>query len=44
LTSRDAHAGVSACGQTGSPCTTDLDCCVGWTCAGASMMMAGTCM
>ncbi|NNF44141.1 MAG: hypothetical protein HKN62_14070 [Phycisphaerales bacterium] len=44
LTSRDAVAGVSGCGQTGSPCATDLDCCVGWNCTGASMMMAGTCM
>ncbi|MBT8484124.1 MAG: hypothetical protein HKO59_05060 [Phycisphaerales bacterium] len=43
LTSRDAHAGVSGCGQTGSPCTTDLDCCVGWTCT-TSMMMVSACM
>ena len=27
-----AHAGISACGQTGSPCATDLDCCGGFIC------------
>ncbi len=27
-----AHAGISACGQTGSPCLTDADCCVGFFC------------
>jgi hypothetical protein len=26
------HAGLSACGQTGSPCTSDADCCVGFLC------------
>ena len=27
-----AHAGISGCGQTGSPCTTDADCCGGFIC------------
>ncbi|MBT8484123.1 MAG: hypothetical protein HKO59_05055 [Phycisphaerales bacterium] len=43
LTSREAVAGVSGCGQTGSPCSTDLDCCVGWNCQ-TSMMMVSACM
>ena len=25
-------AGPSGCGQTGSPCLNDPDCCVGWLC------------
>ena len=29
---RTAHAGVSGCGETGSPCTTDADCCAGFNC------------
>ncbi len=29
---RTATAGPSACGQTGSPCTTDADCCGGFLC------------
>ncbi len=33
-----AHAGPSACGQAGSPCATDLDCCGGFTCQTMSMM------
>ncbi len=36
---RTATAGPSACGQTGSPCATDLDCCGGFTCVDASTMM-----
>ena len=27
-----AHAGISGCGETGSPCTTDADCCPGFVC------------
>ena len=27
-----AHAGPSGCGQTGSPCATDADCCGGFLC------------
>ncbi len=27
-----AHAGISGCGQTGSPCLFDPDCCGGFTC------------
>ena len=27
-----AHAGISACGQDGSPCATDADCCTGFEC------------
>ena len=27
-----SYAGPSGCGQTGSPCATDGDCCGGWTC------------
>ena len=33
-----AHAGLSACGQTGSPCATGLDCCGGFTCVQMSGM------
>ena len=36
-----AHAGISMCGQTGSPCTDDPDCCVGFTCKVPGM---GSCM
>ena len=27
-----AHAGISMCGQTGSPCLVDADCCGGFLC------------
>ncbi len=27
-----AHAGISMCGQVGSPCATDVDCCGGFLC------------
>lgn len=27
-----AHAGISACGETGSPCQADADCCGGFVC------------
>ena len=33
-----AYAGPSACGQTGSPCATDLDCCVGFLCTQPNSM------
>ncbi len=33
-----AHAGISMCGQTGSPCATDLDCCGGFFCVQMSGM------
>ncbi len=29
---RTASAGISGCAQTGSPCATDADCCVGFAC------------
>jgi len=43
-----AHAGVSACGQTGSPCFGQNDCCGGFSCVDGmgemvSMGMVGTC-
>ena len=31
------YAGPSGCGQTGSPCNTDLDCCGGFSCLRPSM-------
>ena len=27
-----APAGISGCGEAGSPCTTDADCCAGFIC------------
>ena len=36
------YAGPSGCGQTGSPCATDLDCCGGFTCK--FMLGGGPCM
>ncbi len=36
-----AHAGISGCGETGSPCTTDADCCGGFTCQTGNMPCAG---
>ena len=38
---RTATAGPSACGQTGSPCATDLDCCGGFTCQTMAGMPCG---
>lgn len=38
---RTTYAGPSACGQTGSPCAVDGDCCVGWTCQFNGMPCAG---
>ncbi len=38
---RTASAGPSACGETGSPCATDLDCCGGFTCLQMSGMPCG---
>ncbi len=38
---RTATAGPSGCGQTGSPCTTDADCCAGFTCQTGNMPCAG---
>lgn len=35
---RTTYAGPSGCGQTGSPCATDLDCCGGFTCLRANGM------
>ncbi len=35
------YAGPSGCGQTGSPCNTDTDCCGGFTCRIPGM---GPCM
>ena len=32
LSSRRAYAGVSGCGQDGSICYGDNDCCNGWNC------------
>jgi len=32
-----SYAGPSGCGQTGSPCNTDLDCCGGFSCLKPSM-------
>ena len=29
---RPVHAGISGCGQTGSLCNTDADCCAGFFC------------
>ena len=29
---QNSYAGVSGCGQTGSPCDTDLNCCGGFFC------------
>ncbi|MCP3903373.1 MAG: hypothetical protein GY715_07030 [Planctomycetes bacterium] len=45
---QQAHAGLSVCGQTGSPCFGQNDCCGGWSCVngmGAMVMMGmmGTC-
>jgi hypothetical protein len=42
---QQAHAGVSACGTTGSPCTSNADCCGGFSCLdgmGEMVMMGGT--
>ena len=36
-----AHAGISGCGQTGSPCATDVDCCGGFTCQNMAGMPCG---
>ena len=35
---KTAHAGISACGEAGSPCATGLDCCGGFTCLQMSGM------
>ena len=35
---RKTYAGPSGCGQAGSPCNTDLDCCGGFNCQQPSMM------
>ena len=35
------YAGPSGCGETGSPCNIDGDCCVGWTCQLSGMACAG---
>jgi hypothetical protein len=32
------YAGPSACGQTGSPCNTDVDCCGGFFCLQPNLM------
>ena len=42
---RTAHAGVSGCGETGSPCTADVDCCPGFICEqmGGGPCGAGPC-
>ena len=37
-----ANAGLSACGETGSPCTSDADCCGGFFCL--DTMMGNPCM
>ncbi len=34
-------AGPSGCGQTGSPCNTDLDCCGGFSCLRPNLMACG---
>ena len=31
------YAGPSGCGETGSPCNTDLDCCGGFSCLRPNM-------
>lgn len=36
-----AHAGVSACGQAGSPCLVDGDCCGGFFCLQMNGMPCG---
>ena len=36
-----AHAGISMCGESGSPCATDGDCCGGFTCQTGGMPCAG---
>ena len=36
-----AHAGISGCGQTGSPCGTDADCCGGFLCLKGNGMPCG---
>ena len=38
---RTAHAGISGCGQTGSPCAEASDCCTGFMCKD---MMGQMCM
>ena len=38
---RTAHAGISGCGQTGSPCDTDADCCGGFLCLKNGMPCSG---
>ena len=40
-----AHAGISMCGETGSPCTTDADCFPGFICEqqGGGPCGAGPC-
>ncbi len=40
-----AHAGISMCGQTGSLCMTDADCCPGFNCEqqGGGPCGAGPC-
>ena len=38
---QSSYAGPSGCGQTGSPCNTDLDCCGGFTCQNMGMACAG---
>lgn len=43
---RKTYAGPSGCGQTGSPCTNDPDCCAGWSCVrdnGMACMGSGMC-
>ena len=40
-----AHAGISMCGEDGSPCTTDADCCPAFVCEemGGGPCGAGPC-
>ena len=42
--SRKSYAGVSGCGQTGSPCLTDTDCCGGFACVKPNMMACAAAM
>ena len=39
-----AHAGISGCGQTGSPCVDNQDCCGGFTCRDMQGMPCGGAM
>lgn len=42
--SQTAHGGASACGETGSPCAVDADCCGGFVCEQSGMPCAGMIM